>query len=433
MLREGISTIISVVLMLAITTALIGTAYMYTSGVFSSSVQGIEIIEAHCIRGICSIMIRNIGTTTISSLDVEQTAPAGDTSAQDWSGQLFAGGTITYTDPCVGSESRTCIYNIMVPNGKTTKAIVQCMDVYSTTLLCKADGAACTTGSECCNHICQAGTCVSICGACGTACSEGTYPYTDGTHSCDGDVNDACNLLNGVWYACTLTGDSRDADCTANCQTGLSYCTSGGDTPPFYWGRCIDLQNDDCSCGFCGNVCPSGSTCQSGVCVVVNLVSNPSFEADKTGWGTGAGDWTIVTDQKWHGSKSSRFVDTIADAGSEQTGDQSIPVNPGGPIAVSLYSKGQNIVLGSSSWHKALLIGRWINATGGVIAGYYPDMQIGDGVGTWDWKRSWATFTPVADAVYYRFSVGLRGSATGTLWADAVQVEYGSAPSDFVP
>ena len=38
-----------------------------------------------------------------------------------------------------------------------------------------------------------------------------------------------------------------------------------------------------------------------------NQIANPSFESDKDNWGSGGGTWDIVTDEKYHGSKSSRF------------------------------------------------------------------------------------------------------------------------------
>jgi len=160
-----------------------------------------------------------------------------------------------------------------------------------------------------------------------------------------------------------------------------------------------------------------------------NLVNNPSFELDKQDWNPpGSGDWIIDTNEKYHGDKSSRFEDLNVggDPGSENTGNVYIPVTAGQPITISLYSKGQNIVLGAQSWHRALLIGRWINSTSDAMEGYYPDMVMGDGTGTWDWKKSSITYTPPNGALQYRFTIGLRGNATGTLWADAVQIEYGN-------
>ena len=163
-------------------------------------------------------------------------------------------------------------------------------------VVCLLDGSACTTGNQCCNGICEAGICVTLCGPCGAACSEGGYPFSDGTHTCDGSVNDACNLLNGVWDTCSQTGDSSDADCNGNCQSGLSYCTTGGANPPFYWGRCVDLQNDDCSCGSCGNDCTAiGQICQAGSCVPTGTspVAFWTFDGDTTDSSGNGNDGTL--------------------------------------------------------------------------------------------------------------------------------------------
>jgi len=158
-----------------------------------------------------------------------------------------------------------------------------------------------------------------------------------------------------------------------------------------------------------------------------NQIKNPSFEMGKQDWGTGGGTWDIVMDEKYHGVNSSRLQDLIMDSSSETAGYVYLPVTPGKSFNLSLYSKGDNIQNpGGPSWYKALLIGRWLNSTGGEVPGSCcPDLLIGDGLGTWNWKRSSNKFTPPASAVNYRFSLNLPGNTTGTLWTDAVQFEYG--------
>ena len=164
-----------------------------------------------------------------------------------------------------------------------------------------------------------------------------------------------------------------------------------------------------------------------------NQVKNPSFEMDKQYWGYGSGTWDIVTDEKYNGSKSSKFQDLIGDSDSEETGNVYIPVTPFQDITVSLYSKGNNIIQGSQGWHKAYMIGRWVNSTMDEYgAPCCPDMTIGDGVGTWNWKRTSYTHNPPAGAAYYRFGAGLIESGIGTLWIDSVQVEYGSILTEFI-
>ncbi|MBN2203192.1 MAG: hypothetical protein JW700_03330 [Candidatus Aenigmarchaeota archaeon] len=169
-----------------------------------------------------------------------------------------------------------------------------------------------------------------------------------------------------------------------------------------------------------------------------NQITNPSFESDKTGWGSGGGTWDIVSSDFYHVSKSSRFQDLTGDSYSEYAGPVSIPVTTDNPITISTYSKGENIVLGSVSWHYALIIGRWYDSSDNEITSYtsspytrYPDSKIGSGTGTWDWKRSYTTHVPPPGAVKYNFTLGLVGSATGNLWVDAFQIEYGSTLTTF--
>jgi len=126
---KGISAVIATILTLAIVTAIAGTAYMFTSSYFGSSIQGLEVNYASCIQGVASLYVRNIGDKPITHFDVEQTLPQGDT-ANSWDGSLTAGGVIIYTDPCIGTSPRTCSYTLKAP-GMSARALVQCMDTYS--------------------------------------------------------------------------------------------------------------------------------------------------------------------------------------------------------------------------------------------------------------------------------------------------------------
>jgi archaellum component FlaG (FlaF/FlaG flagellin family) len=165
--------------------------------------------------------------------------------------------------------------------------------------------------------------------------------------------------------------------------------------------------------------------------VIRNLVSNPSFENGKQGWGSGSGNWTIVSDVKYHGGYSSRFQDLIGDSNDEEAGTVYIPVTTGQSITVSAYSKGQNIQIGSQPWHYALLIGIWVDSHYQDLGYSHDDVRLGDGTGTWDWKRTYDDFQVPPNAAYYSFDMGLQGSSRGTLWVDAVQVENGNTLTPF--
>jgi len=125
---KGISTVIATILMLIIAIALAGTAYMYIAGVFTATAQGVEVVNAYCDRGIVTITIRNIGTNTITSFDVRQTSPSDDVLTASFQGTIEPGRTITYKDICEGEKSRSCIYRITPPVGKTVPATATCTE-----------------------------------------------------------------------------------------------------------------------------------------------------------------------------------------------------------------------------------------------------------------------------------------------------------------
>jgi len=80
------------------------------------------------------------------------------------------------------------------------------------------------------------------CGACSTACADGTEWCTQG-HCC---------------------------------SVGQQYCSSG----------CADLSNDAQNCGACGNACANGKTCNGGVCSACVPITGPSLPNAISGWPT---------------------------------------------------------------------------------------------------------------------------------------------------
>src|SRR3990167_6460450 len=78
---KGISAVIATILMLVITIALAGTAYLYISGIFTTQTQGIEVIDNFCsATGVITMTIRNIGTNNVTGITCSQTNPANDAS-----------------------------------------------------------------------------------------------------------------------------------------------------------------------------------------------------------------------------------------------------------------------------------------------------------------------------------------------------------------
>jgi flagellin-like protein len=113
---KGISTVLATILLLMITLALIGMAAGFIFGWWGRASQGIEYTGgARCIEGApgeedkVQIPIRNIGTIN-QTVEVTQTAPAGDTADPD-SIPIEPGQTKIYEDTCKGTgTSRFCVY-----------------------------------------------------------------------------------------------------------------------------------------------------------------------------------------------------------------------------------------------------------------------------------------------------------------------------------
>lgn len=127
---KGMSAVIATILMLMITIALAGTAYMYISGTFTSKTQGIDIADYFCASGTVNLMMKNIGTinvTALSSIGCTQTSPSGDScTLSGGSFPLEPGRTTTVTDTCTGTGARSCIYRIVPPMGPAVQASVLC-------------------------------------------------------------------------------------------------------------------------------------------------------------------------------------------------------------------------------------------------------------------------------------------------------------------
>lgn len=68
---KGISAVIAVILMLVITIALAGSAYMFISGIFTSKTAVILSVEdAVCASNGVTVYVRNDGTTTSGTVTV---------------------------------------------------------------------------------------------------------------------------------------------------------------------------------------------------------------------------------------------------------------------------------------------------------------------------------------------------------------------------
>jgi hypothetical protein len=109
-------------------------------------------------------------------------------------------------------------------------------------VLCTANGAACTSASECCNKACVGGLCGGACSAGGATCSA---------------PKDCCSLTctNGTCATCKLAGMA--------CGTATDCCGGSACTPPYDILSTADH--------FCGQPVPScsGSSCARPVSILL--------------------------------------------------------------------------------------------------------------------------------------------------------------------
>jgi hypothetical protein len=129
------------------------------------------------------------------------------------------------------------------------------------------DNSMCAVGSAL--GVCCHGACRDLsqdnqnCGVCGQSCIAGDQCFANSEYPCaplscdfDGGCPDglSCSQLN---YCATTT--------CSGLENGLA-CLFPGGGGECCGGTCSDLSYDSNNCGFCGLICPSGMSCQMGVC-----------------------------------------------------------------------------------------------------------------------------------------------------------------------
>ena len=124
---KGISSIIAVLMLVAITIALVGMLGVYIYGLFRAGIQGISVEDFECVEGSpdkAQIWIQNIGDRNVT-VTVTQTAPSGATV--DTSQFVIEPGQVyTFQDTCEGTGRRYCVYKFRPSLGKSVTASVLC-------------------------------------------------------------------------------------------------------------------------------------------------------------------------------------------------------------------------------------------------------------------------------------------------------------------
>ncbi len=128
---KGISTVIATILMLMITIALSGTAYLYISGAFTQQTAAvIDVLDAVCSGAAITTTVVNQGTAPISAVTVTPLRPDGTATvpANCATGTLNPGaqGSCTVTRSGGANPIGTYSLSMTAPGARTVRGIVSC-------------------------------------------------------------------------------------------------------------------------------------------------------------------------------------------------------------------------------------------------------------------------------------------------------------------
>jgi flagellin-like protein len=133
-MMKGISAVIATILMLMITIALAGMAYMYISGIYSAKtgvVVRIDETRTSCVAGTVTVYLKNEGTLSVAanSITVTGTRPDGTTSMGSGScaasGNILPGNTTGFQcTTSLTSTSGTGTLRVSGAGGSTTGTVL---------------------------------------------------------------------------------------------------------------------------------------------------------------------------------------------------------------------------------------------------------------------------------------------------------------------
>ena len=119
--KRGITPVISIVLLLMLTIALTGAAYMYISGMFQTKTQAIEVVDAVCYSGSASWVIRNTGSSDISATSITITSLSESCTVDPVEVMLPAGQIVTLTATCATGRSHS--FRLVGPSNAQTLSV----------------------------------------------------------------------------------------------------------------------------------------------------------------------------------------------------------------------------------------------------------------------------------------------------------------------
>jgi len=116
---KGISAVIATILMLMITIALAGTAYLYITGVFTSRTGVLLSIDGQSSTcGGIILYVRNDGTTVSGTISIDMTYPNGTYSSSACSiYSINAGGINSTACSRSGPGATSGLYGLRVTGG----------------------------------------------------------------------------------------------------------------------------------------------------------------------------------------------------------------------------------------------------------------------------------------------------------------------------
>ncbi len=290
-----------------------------------------------CSQGTCATSCGG-GTSACGSACADLKSDSANCGA---CGKACAAGTVCTKGAC----AQTC--------GAGENACGQsCVDLKTDRANCGACATTCAAGEVCtagaCTLSCQAG--LSLCtpevsdGGVSDAASEageGGSPLA--TTYCANLASDDANC-GACHTACADGTKCVNGACSPTCGAGLKLCS----------GKCVATQSDPANCGNCGVACGNLMACVAGTCAPVGTHNTAVMTADYSTNYTGCGDNSNYSTANFGAMTYSQCEDLANKYGAQFMGQVGFFGNYAAPYASSTRWVGEadanNAWIGNASW-----------------------------------------------------------------------------------